>query len=41
MIRPAVTKRDPVRSSGGIVSRAIRIARYVVPQTTQTMAKAV
>jgi len=30
----------PVISSGGIVSMAMRMPRYVVPQTMQTTAKA-
>jgi hypothetical protein len=40
MISPAMMKRAPVRSSGGMVSSATRMARYVVPHTVQTMAKA-
>ena len=30
---PAIPKRAPAASSGGIVSTTIRIARYVEPQT--------
>ena len=37
---PAMTNRVPVSSIGGIVRTAMRIARYVVPQTMQTTANA-
>ena len=33
-IRPAAVNRSPAESSGGTVSTAYRIARYVEPQTT-------
>ena len=40
MIAPAIRKRPPAISGGGSVSTATRIARYVLPQTTQTMSSA-
>ncbi len=40
MNTPATTKRMHVSNSGGIVSMAMRMARYVVPQTMQTTSQA-
>src|ERR1700680_4011108 len=39
-IAPAMMKRMPAISRGGIVSDASRMNRYVLPQMTYTMAKA-
>ena len=33
---PATVKRRPPTSAGGMLSSAMRMARYVVPHTTQT-----
>jgi hypothetical protein len=38
--RPAAIQRIAAMSIGGMVSSAILIARYVVPQTTHTTAQA-
>ena len=38
--RPAVAYRSPPMRNGGIVSSAILMAKYVVPQTRQTVTQA-